>query len=144
MQKFSGDIGLRSALRNQLYWTHWVLEQAGSSAGPARTEWIDTGPPRWLWTPCHYRTRTAARWWYWTDTELRKDFIYVLQMSYIVSLLKRLSNFLLQMGIVVFYKCYSNWSKKWICWGLFSSVDELTLGVLVSTAAGRCVFIVVK
>lgn len=44
-----------------LNWTHWVVGKAGNSAGPARTGWIDTGPPHWRWTPCRYKTRTGAQ-----------------------------------------------------------------------------------
>ena len=54
-----GGSRLRSVLKLQL--THWVLVQAGHSAGPARTEWIDTGPPHWRWIPFHYRTQTKAQ-----------------------------------------------------------------------------------
>lgn len=59
----------------QVYVTHWVLEQAVNSADPSRSEWIDTGPPHWQLTPFHYMTQTAAPWWYWTDTKLRKDVV---------------------------------------------------------------------
>lgn len=72
LTKFTGNIRRRSVLRNWSDWTHWVLTQEVSSAGPARREWTYRDPPYWLSIPSHYRTQTVARWWYWTDRELRK------------------------------------------------------------------------
>lgn len=44
--------------------------------------------------------------------------------------LKRLSHFLRQLGIVVFDNCDWNWSKLRVCLGLFSAVDGYTLGAI--------------
>lgn len=124
-----------------LYWTHWVLEQAGSSAGPARTEWIDTGPPHWPWTPSHYRTQTAAGWWYWTDTELRKAFTYVLQLSWFLTLINKLI-----LRETSWFECMCHWEKKKIlknvnqAYKIVNIVGDYTIWWLY-TAVGCCVLL---
>lgn len=41
-----------------------------------------------------------------------------------------------------FRQCYSNRrEKKWICWGLFSALDQCTLGALLSICSSKMVYV---